>query len=157
MYSFASTPRFPSGWKDISSTALAPSHRFLEHTGELALLIRAGSFEELLEEAGRALAGLQLPAAHGPPETDWEEIAVRSADRDALLVDWLNELIFRAERDRWIAVEFEIRHASATHLIALARGVRVSDAPALVKAATLHELRVDAVPGGMEAHVILDI
>ena len=65
--------------------------------------------------------------------------------------------VFRAERDRWVAVEFEIRHASATHLAARARGVRVTDAPALVKAATLHEVRVDAVPGGVEAHVVLDI
>ena len=150
-------PRSRSRSRDISSTALAPSHEVLEHTGELALLIRAGSFEELLAEAGRALAGVQLPASHGPPESDWEEIALQSADRGALLVDWLNELVFRAERNRWVAVEFEIRHASATHLVALARGVRVTDAPALVKAATLHEVRVDAVPGGVEAHVVLDI
>lgn len=137
---------------------MRPSHDLLEHTGEVHLRIRAGSLPELLMEAGRALGELMLrgqPA--GPARGRWEPVAVRSADRAALLVDWLNELIFRAERDREVPTEFEVLEAGETQVLARVRGVPVPEPPALVKAATLHRARVEPVAEGMEADVILDI
>jgi SHS2 domain-containing protein len=56
-----------------------------------------------------------------------------------------------------VAVEFDVQRATDTHLRVLARGVLVDRAPARVKAATLHGVRVEAAAEGMEAHVILDI
>jgi SHS2 domain-containing protein len=136
---------------------LTATHEFLEHTSEVALRINADSFGSVIEEAGRALAELQLPGGWSAAEPEWVEIDLHAADRGAMLVDWLNELLFRSDRDRWVAVEFQVKRATDTHLRVLARGVRVDDAPAIVKAATLHGVRVEPAPEGMEAHVILDI
>lgn len=134
-----------------------PSHEFLEHTSEVALRICGSSFESVIEEAGRALAEVQLPGGWSAVEPDWVQIELHAVDRGALLVDWLNELLFRSDRDGWVAVEFEVKRATETYLHVLARGVRMDDAPAVVKAATLHGVRVEAAPEGVEAHVILDI
>jgi SHS2 domain-containing protein len=134
-----------------------PSHEFLEHTSEVAIRILGGSFGSVIEEAGRALAELQLPDGWSAVEPDWEEIELHAVDRGAMLVDWLNELLFRSDRDRWVAVEFDVQRATDTHLRVLARGVLVDHAPARVKAATLHGVRVEAAAEGVEAHVILDI
>jgi SHS2 domain-containing protein len=82
---------------------------------------------------------------------------VDSTDRAALLVDWLNELVYHAEVEREVAVAFDITRADEHHLRARIGNVPVEQAPALVKAATLHGVRVDAVAGGLEADVLLDI
>jgi SHS2 domain-containing protein len=136
---------------------LRPGHRFLEHTGEVQIQVRAGSLADLLAEAGRALAALQLRSGTGGAAGPWRELELRATDRTALLVDWLNELIYRAETDREVATEFDVHEAIDTVVRAAIRGVRVEQPPALVKAATLHRARVDPVAGGMEADVILDV
>ena len=65
-------------------------------------------------------------------------------DREAVLVHWLNELIFLAETERWVGVEFTVSRATETELRMRARGVAVDEAPARVKAATFHGLRIAA-------------
>lgn len=129
----------------------------LEHTAEVRLRLRGATLADVLAEAGRALARLELgdalPAASGEARL----IEVRAADRDALLVDWLNELVFLAEAERWVAVEFEMLEATDVAVRARARGVRTRQAPSRVKAATFHGLDVIAGPEGFEAEVVLDV
>lgn len=132
-------------------------HRFLDHIGEVRLSVRAGSFAELVAEAGRALAGLQLGDAPRAAAGPWREVALEAPDREALLVEWLNELIYRAEVEREVATEFEVTDAGDRTLRARFRAVPVPEPPALVKAATLHGARVTATAKGVEADVVLDV
>jgi SHS2 domain-containing protein len=132
-------------------------HRWLDHTSEVQLQIRAESLGGLAAEAGRALGLLLLRDMPARPEGPAREIEVSSVDREALLVDWLNEILFLAEVRRWVAVEFEILEVSPVHLKASARGVPVDDPPALVKAATFHGLAVEERAGGLQAEVIFDV
>jgi len=132
-------------------------HRWIDHTSEVQLQVGAESFGGLAAEAGRALGLLLLrgvpPEVAGPPR----ELEVSSADREALLVDWLNEILFVAETERWVPVEFEIRDASPIRLRAAARGVEVEEPPSNVKAATFHGLRVEERDDGLHAEVIFDV
>lgn len=132
------------------------SSELLEHTAELRVRIRAPSFGELAAEAGRALARIQLGGIARPPAGAWRRIEVRATDREALLVDWLNELIFLAETERWVPAEFQVVNTD-TRLRVLARGVSVKDAPARVKAATFSGLAIRPTRDGLEAEVILDV
>lgn len=134
-----------------------PSHTWVDHTAEVQLQVRAGSLANLLAEAGRALGALLLRGRPAEPSGDARPIEVSSVDREALLVDWLNEIIFLAEVERWIAVEFNVLEASESDLKASARGVAVDDPPALVKAATFHGLAVEEREGGLQAEVIFDV
>ena len=139
------------------ASAAPPSHELLEHTGEVHLRVRGRTFAELLSEAGRALGELMLRGAPETPTGSWENISVHSADRKALLVDWLNELIYHAESSREVPTQFEMLEADETALRARVRGVSVAEPPALVKAATFHDIRVETLEGGVEADVILDV
>ncbi|MEO6195141.1 MAG: archease [Thermoanaerobaculia bacterium] len=132
-------------------------HRWLDHTSEVQLQVEAESLAGLAAEAGRALGLLLLRDAPARPEGPAREIQVESVDREALLVDWLNEILFLAEVERWVAVEFDILEISSVHLKASALGVPVEDSPALVKAATFHGLAVEERAGGLQAEVIFDI
>jgi len=138
---------------------MTASHEFFDHTSELGLRVRASSFAELLAEAARGLGKLMLRGRPPSSTGRWRALEVNATDREALLVDWLNELIFHAEVERWVPVEIEIVTASDTMLSARARGVAVDEAPALVKAATHHGLFVRQVGGGgeVEAEVVLDV
>ena len=141
----------------MTATRLLPSHELRQHTSEIELHIRAGSLGDLLAEAGRALGEVQLIGADCALGGPVRPIRVSSADRAALLVDWLNELIFLADIDRWVAMDFSIDLAKATEVRARASGVTLQRAPSRVKAATFHGLRVEDVPGGLEADLILDV
>jgi SHS2 domain-containing protein len=135
-------------------------HRFLDHTSEITLHVGAEGWPALLAEAGLGLAELLLRGAAAAPDlenTGWRPLEVASHDRESLLVDWLNELVYLAETGLWVPQEIEIGEASETHLKARARGVTVEEAPSLVKAATFHGLHVRDLPDGLEAEVILDV
>jgi SHS2 domain-containing protein len=134
-----------------------PSHELIDHTSEVQLRLRAGSLGELLAEAGRALAELQLRGAEPGSPAGTRRLHVTAPDRERLLVDWLNELIFLAEAERWVATGFEIERADAGSVEATADGVEVARLSGLVKAATMHGLRVTEGDGLLEGEVILDV
>lgn len=141
----------------VGKTDLPPSHEFLDHTGEVHLRVRAGSLADLLAEAGRALAELQLRGAAPTPSGSWEYLDVQSSDREALLVDWLNELTWHAELRLQVPTQFEVLEVTDRRVRARVRGVPVDEPPALVKAATLHGVRLEVIAGGMQADVVLDV
>ncbi|HEY4562301.1 MAG TPA: archease, partial [Thermoanaerobaculia bacterium] len=89
----------------------APWHRWVDHTAEVQLQVWADSLAGLLAESGRALGALLLRGRAAEPSGEARAIEVSSVDREALLVDWLNEIIFLAEVERWIAVEFNALEA----------------------------------------------
>jgi SHS2 domain-containing protein len=133
------------------------SSELLSHTAEVKLRVRAPSFGSLASEAGRALGALELGTARSSGLGPWREFEVHASDREALLVDWLNELIYRAETERWVPMEVKVRSGSDTALAMRARGVIAEETPARVKAATFHGLKIAAVPGGLEAEIVFDV
>jgi len=134
-----------------------PWHRWVDHTSEVQLQVGAESLGGLAAEAGQALGLLMLRGAAAKPSGPARELEVSSADRDALMVDWLNEIVFLAETELWVPVEFEILESSSRHLRVAARGVEVEESPAMVKAATFHGLRVEEEDGSVQAEVIFDV
>ena len=163
-----------------------PGHLHEEHTGELRIRLWARSLAELFEEAARAL-GEAMGAARVADEVDEvdeaanarddaieeepekidppgvaagpsiERVSLEAYDREALLVDWLNELIFRAETGRKIFSEARIDQIDDRSLAAEITGRPAPLGRTFVKAATFHGLRIEEVPGGLSASVLLDI
>ncbi|MGQ0702961.1 MAG: archease [Gemmatimonadales bacterium] len=135
---------------------MTAEHRF-EESDELRLLVCASSFPEAAAEAGRALAQFAAGGAPPPSDPSWREIAVEAPDRAALLVEWINELIYRAEAEGWLGVEFEMRDGSGGRLQARVRGIPWPTRSVPVKAATLDRAQVTEGPDGVTARVTLDI
>jgi SHS2 domain-containing protein len=139
----------------LASMAWA-THSLAEHVGELAIRLEADSPPELFAESARALAEVMLgrPAnASGA----WEHVWVKANDRDALLVAWLDELIYRAERDYKIYGEVQVQRVTDCELDASVRGEPVSDLKTQVKAATWHGLEIVDTAKGVAATVVLDV
>ena len=131
-----------------------------EHTADIGLRIRAATLPELFAEAACGLASLIVDdlAAIRPLETRVVELA--GSEPDLLLFDWLNELLYACDRDRFVGSSFEVR-LDEQGLMGRAAGERLDAARHRlvheVKAITYHGLRVELAEGGWMAEVIVDI
>jgi len=84
-------------------------------------------------------------------------IEVDASDREALLVDWLNELVFLSEVQKVVFQQFRIELPSERRLVASLCGVKVDRLRNPVKAATYHGLAISERPDGFVATVVLDV
>jgi SHS2 domain-containing protein len=135
----------------------AARHRFVEHTGELELVLEAPDLPSLFEEAARALADLMAEDAGGPPTAPPEHVELAAADRASLLVDWLNELVYRADVAKRVYHDVHVVRATDRALRATLRGREPTAPRTAVKAATWHRLSVRETAVGLAATVVLDV
>lgn len=133
-------------------------HGFTEHTGEVRLEVAASSCEELFAEAGRALAEMMLGEPREALEPAPEHaVEVRASDRAALLVEWLNELIYLSEIHKQVFTRFRVEHVDEKQVRAVVAGVSPETLQTAVKAATLHGVSVELRDGRWRASVVLDV
>lgn len=130
-------------------------YAFEEHVGEVRLRVEASTLAGVLEEAARALCEL----VHGEAADghDSLHVSVRATDREALLVDWLNEIIYQSETRKIAVVDAQVdrvddRELEATLHVAEPQAIRTA-----VKAATMHDVEVAQTRDGWTARVVLDV
>ncbi len=135
-------------------------YRQLAHTADLGLRIWGASREELFENAGAALSAVLTDRRRLRREKT-EEITVEAPDLEALLVAWLNHLLYLYDVNAFLGREFKVRELTPQRLAARARGETYDPgrhvARTAVKAATYHHLEIANRHGRWEATVILDL
>jgi SHS2 domain-containing protein len=126
---------------------------FVEHTSELEVELEAGSAEGVLLEALRAFAEL----VDGASGADVEErrIDLSAGDLPALLAAWLDELLFLADAEQLVPEGADLS-VSGTRVTGVVRARRGEPRP-LVKAVTLHRLRLRPENGVWRGRVVLDV
>jgi SHS2 domain-containing protein len=130
-------------------------YQWVDHTAELQLAIEAASEREVFADALRALSELLgLEALAAAPER--RTVEVEASDRAALLAGWLDELVFLAESDGFVATSLESIELTEVALSAVVAG-SLGEPPPLVKAVTYHRLAFDRVDAGYVASVVLDV
>jgi SHS2 domain-containing protein len=92
------------------------------------------------------------------------ELDVRASDVETLLVDWLSELIYRFDVDRWLTRTADVSITPRGEQLSLHATVRGEPfdpvrhrIKILIKAATYHGLSVRQTLEGWTATVIFDI
>ena len=130
----------------------------LEHTADVGLRLHGATREEVFEAAGEGFATLQ--DAWFPPEGDGRELRVTADDLGALLVAWLDELLYLHEAEDVVFGGIDVDYAADQELrafVAVApRGSRVLEGVG-IKATTYHRLRFERANGGWLAEVYLDV
>jgi SHS2 domain-containing protein len=129
-------------------------YEWVEHTGEVELAIEAGSEADVFAEALTALGELLGDEAGGDPER--REVLVTASDRGALLVEWLSELVFLADAERFVPERVLDIVIDGQRLQATVEGRR-GEPSQLVKAATYHGLSFGLDRGVWKARVVLDV
>jgi SHS2 domain-containing protein len=130
----------------------------LEHTADIGLRLTGGTLDEVFAAAAEGLATLE--GSWFPGEGVEREVEVRGGDVAALLVAWLDELLYLRDAEDVVFGGFAVDEVDGGRLRARIRVApregRILDA-AGVKAATYHRLRVDRANGGWVADVYLDV
>jgi SHS2 domain-containing protein len=114
----------------------------------------------VFRQAARALWSLLVESTSVEPRKT-VGVSVGAGERDALLVAWLNELLYLYETQGLIGTDCAIRSMTDMGLSAEVWGEAVDRARhtivSHVKAATYHQLHVGRTASGWEARVVVDV
>jgi SHS2 domain-containing protein len=130
------------------------SYRWVEHTAEIEMEIEARTEGEVFRDALHGIGELLAGDAAG--ERIWREVRVDGRERAALLVGWLDELVYLAETEDLVPEDAERVDFSGRGLVATVRCHRGSPRH-LIKAATYHRLAFERSAQGFRARVVLDV
>jgi SHS2 domain-containing protein len=132
----------------------------LDHTADIGIIAYGADVKELFCNAALALFSL-ITELESIQEKLHLDLEVSSEDRDGLMVEWLNELIYFFDAKHILFSRFDIESLTHNALKATCYGedfdpekhkIKIG-----VKAATYHMLRLDTNNNGYKAQIILDI
>ena len=129
----------------------------LDHTADWAIRVRGVDLVDLFLQAAAGLLSLAnpTPAPGHPSSRVW--LRLMAADRETLLVRWLEELHFLLETQHLIPRSIQLRVSPDLRLIA---DLQVGDAASpgrSIKAVTFHGLNISETAAGLEATVVFDV
>ena len=137
-----------------------PRYEQLEHTAEAGIIAHGASLAEAFENAAEGMYALMLDL-DGVAEREERAIELADESSEALLVDWLLELLFLTETQGLVFRRFQIDTLTDTSLRARVWGEpfdaeRHRSNNVAVKAVTQHLLEI-AREDGYRVQVLFDI
>lgn len=135
-------------------------YRVLEHGADVGIIAYGEDLKQVFTNAARGFLSLVVEP-RSVKESLSDGVSAEAEDEPALMVAWLNELIYLLEVERFLFRRFEVLSLTPTHLAAKGYGERLDPLRhhlrRIVKAATYHMLEVKKVGGGFRARVVFDI
>jgi SHS2 domain-containing protein len=132
----------------------------LDHTADVGIIAYGKDVEELFCNAALGLFSL-ITEPESVNEKLHFDLEVSSEDRDSLLVEWLNELIYLFDVRNILFNRFDIRSLTRNQLKATCYGEGFDPMKHIiktgVKAATYHMLKLDNDGDEYKAQIIFDI
>lgn len=126
------------------------------HTADLALRVWGASLEDLFRTAAVGMGALVGTAATGGAGTV-RSLTLTAPDAEALLVDWLNELLYLQDLTQRIFTSITFEALSETYLRARIVGFPLIESRAQIKATTFHNLAIKRSSRGFETVVVFDV
>ena len=133
------------------------SFEIIEHTADVGIVARGATLAELFEQAARGLADISGTWTPGAPEKT-VQIDLDARDLEALMVDWLNELMYLQEIHDAHYASVDVTEMSEGRLqatIGLSTGKEWTGTA--VKAATFHKLLVERRSDEWYSRVYVDV
>jgi SHS2 domain-containing protein len=130
---------------------------FLEisHTADWSIKVWAPDLAGLMEASGRGMYALMECQVHPEPVIE-RYIMLQGEDAEAMLVAFLNELLYYLEQEK---IEFTIFNIQIDQkrLTALLGGGIVLGQRKEIKAVTYHNLSIQQVQDRLETTIVLDV
>ena len=131
----------------------------IDHTADIGIIAYGKDEKEVFATAAYAMFSL-VAELEGVDDALCREIEVTADDKEALLVAWLNELLYIFDVEHVIFNGFEVINLEEHRLRANAYGEKFDPLrhvlKAQVKAATYHMLKVEK-GDGFRAQIIFDV
>lgn len=133
------------------------SFELREHTADIAVEATGETLSETFENVADGLTAAHCDSI--PSDGDRFSFVVEAESPEALLFDYLGELIYQRDvrnvlpADHQVSIESDDRRLEAS-----ARGVPLDSVPAReIKAVTYSEMTLDRTDFGWEAYVVFDV
>ena len=139
--------------KDLPEDAIL----IVDHTADWALRVRGRDLAELFRHAAIGMARLLAGDLAAVSLTEERALAFESYDVEGLLVDWLGELAYWAERDGMVFPVVELSELTPTTLRSVVRGGRVAELQKHIKGVTYHDLAIRQRDNGLEVTIVFDV
>ena len=131
----------------------------LNHTADAGIIAYGSNMNEAFANAAKGMFSL-ITELEDVEETEYRDTELTAPDRESLLVEWLNELIYLFDVENILFKKFDITQLSNTQLKAKSYGAKVDSSrhklKTGVKAATYHMLKIDK-DDGIRIQVLFDI
>ncbi len=135
-------------------------YEYFEVTADVGVHAWGPSLEACFRQGALGMFDLMVPLTAVAPEES-REVSAQGETPEALLVNWLNELLFLHDVEGFAVRDVTVSPIEGRRLHAILAGEPVDPARhprgVLVKAATFHQLAVERAPGRVSARVVLDI
>ena len=128
----------------------------IEHTADRAFRVTGPDMAGLLENAACAMRALDGPRPTEELSTT-REIEVEGVDRESLLVNWLNEILYLEQAHQLVCERFHIDDLKNHRVRARVDTRRCNRNYTHIKAVTFHNLSIRETAEGLEAEVVLDV
>ena len=134
----------------------------IEHTADWAIRVRAPDLAGLFAGAATGMFALLTPLVGVAPAATWE-FRHDAIDAETLLVDWLNELLFEADRRQIVFARFDIAllqaepGAPAASLSGVASGGPAKTLSKAIKAVTFSGLHIVHDGAGCTVDIVFDV
>ncbi len=130
--------------------------RELAHTADWELEVWAPDLPTLLEQAALGMytiSGVQLE----PGENQTRKIVLHAADAESLLVQFLSELLWIEQDQNLAFVRISVTVDDDYNLNADLSGSSIVKMDKEIKAATYHNLQVQASSAGLRVNIVFDV
>ncbi|MBL8178261.1 MAG: archease [Bryobacterales bacterium] len=131
----------------------------LEHTADIGFRAWGPAFENMLAAAAQALVSIAVEIGT-VRDAEPYPIAAKGEDRESLLVNWLNEVLYYVDGRQVAFRRFDVKSCGEWQVSGIGWGEPRSEAhPAklIVKGVTYHQLSVTNCAEGWQCTVFLDI
>lgn len=132
----------------------------IDHTADIGIVSYGVDIKQVFSNAALGLFSLIIEPG-SVKENMQREIKISSQDRESLLVEWLNELIYIFDVEHIVFERFEFDALNNRELKARCFGDKINPKQQTikreVKAATYHMLAINKENNGYKAQVIFDI
>lgn len=129
----------------------------LEHTADIRLKVSGSSKEDLFKNALAGMAFVQKKDSLEEKISVSKPLFVESIDLNALLVDFLSEVLALSDANQEVYTAVEFKEFSDTVVDAELKGYKIDMFDEDIKAVTYHGVDIQEVGGGFEVTIVFDI
>ncbi|MFC1988216.1 archease [Chloroflexota bacterium] len=131
----------------------------LEHTADVGIIAYGSDMKEAFANTAKGMFSL-ITELEDVEEVEYWETELTAPDRESLLVDWLNELIYLFDVENILFNRFDITRLNDIRLKARSYGQKVDSSrhelKLGIKAATYHMLKIERSEN-IRVQVLFDI
>ena len=138
---------------------MTQQYELLDLSGDLAIKAYGGDLKSLFINAASGLYAAMIEDSVIEESTHYN-LSTQAENRESLLVQWLNELLFLFDAYSFVGRKFKL-NLNGNSLEAVVTGgffdPEIHERGLLIKAATYHNLSIKQTTSGYEAVVLLDL